>query len=156
MPSDTAKITEPEIQLLLYDKRPDRVHDAGIYPQRVGSGAFERQEGRVHRQANPDRRVVPKPREQARARGCHQHVRSATAKLDEMRPMGRIPKGGLEIAIDMHDISRYDKKHDDELVRAKPKNGTSLSGAYMTIQCMTRGRCLILAVLPVCSLQMAA
>ncbi len=83
-------------------------------------------------------------------------VKSATAQLDEMRRMGRIPEGGLEIAIDMHNISRFDKKHGDELIKAKPKNGTYRFEAYITIQCITKGRRLVLAALPVYALHSAA
>ena len=55
----------------------------------------------------------------------------------------------LDLAIDMHLISRYDKKRDKHLRRSKHKNGTTYFEVYLTIQCLNAGARLVLAVVPV-------
>jgi len=72
-------------------------------------------------------------------------VRRQLARLMEMGMPG--DGGGLEVAIDMHLIPRYDKSHGPELVGSKHKAGTNLFERYITVQCVMRHRRLVLGVL---------
>ncbi len=44
--------------------------------------------------------------------------------LETLKRLGRFPKKGLDMAIDMHLIPRYDRVPGAELTRSKYKNGT--------------------------------
>jgi len=69
-------------------------------------------------------------------------------QLIRLREMGMLGDGeGLEVAIDMHLIPRYDKSHGAELVGSKHKAGTNLFERYITVQCVMRDRRLVLGVL---------
>ena len=57
-------------------------------------------------------------------------------QLDALKRLGKFPKKGLDIAIDMHLIPRYDRVPGEELTRAKYKNGTTYFERYMTVQCV--------------------
>ena len=46
-------------------------------------------------------------------------------QLDTLKKLSRFTKKGLDIAIDMHLIPRYDRVHSEELTRSKYKNGTA-------------------------------
>ena len=57
-------------------------------------------------------------------------------QLDTLKRLGKFPKKGFDIAIDMHLIPRYDRVPGEELTRAKYKNGTTYFERYMTVQCV--------------------
>ena len=46
----------------------------------------------------------------------------------------RIPKRGLTIAMDLHKISRYDRRPDENLSRQKKKDGTTYAERYIAVQ----------------------
>ena len=54
----------------------------------------------------------------------------------------------MNVAIDMHLIPRWDRKHGAELVRSKAKRGTHLFERYITVQCVTRRIQLTLGAFP--------
>ena len=68
-----------------------------------------------------------------------------TGQLDTLKRLGKFPKKGLDIAIDMHLISRYDRVPGEELTRGKYKNGTTYFERYMTVQCVNDGMRMVLA-----------
>ena len=57
-------------------------------------------------------------------------------QLDTLKKLGKFPKKGLGIAIDMHLIPRYDRVPGEDLTRSKYKNGTTYFERYMTVQCV--------------------
>lgn len=69
--------------------------------------------------------------------------------LSMLAKINHLPKDGLDIAIDMHKICRYDKNPGTELIRSKSKNGTSTFECYITAQCVNEDLRLILGCLPV-------
>lgn len=76
----------------------------------------------------------------------------AGAVLDEMvllRRLGKLPRGGLTVAVDMHMIPRYDRTKDDRLTISRYKNGTKYFERYITIHCVNDGLRLALGCLPV-------
>lgn len=76
-------------------------------------------------------------------------LRGDVAKqLEWLRRNGMIGRGTLsDVAIDMHLISRYDKRYGAELVRSKTKSSTYVFERYVTIQCLVRRIYLALGVL---------
>ncbi len=69
-------------------------------------------------------------------------------QLEQSREMKLIKEGQkLDMAIDMHLIPRYDKKHGKELVHSKKKNGTHVFERYITMQCIVAHCRLVLPVL---------
>ena len=44
--------------------------------------------------------------------------------LDTLKKLGRFPKKGLDITIDMHLIPRCGRAHSEKTTRSKYKNGT--------------------------------
>ena len=66
-------------------------------------------------------------------------------QLDALKRLGKFPKKGLDIAIDMHLISRYDRIPGEELTRAKYKNRTTYFECYMTVQCVNDSMRTVLA-----------
>ena len=71
----------------------------------------------------------------------------AASNLQELFNLGIYkPDQPLDLAIDAHLISRYDKNFGVELVRSKPKNGTSVFERYVTIQCVTKNNRLTLGI----------
>ena len=67
----------------------------------------------------------------------------------------KIPKKGLDIAIDIHNIPRYDKDARN-LRRSKHKGGTHTFESYITAQCTNRKCKIILACMRIPSLYTAA
>ena len=67
--------------------------------------------------------------------------------VERMRAMGLFD-GPVEISLDGHKIPRDDKKQRPELVNSKSKNRISQFESYVTAQCITRGRKIILGVVP--------
>ena len=73
--------------------------------------------------------------------------RMVSSQLEILVEAGKLQnKEKLTVAIDMHLISRYDRKYGSELVRAKRKNGTHVFERYITIQCVDNKRRLVLGV----------
>ena len=66
-------------------------------------------------------------------------------QLDTLKRLGKFPKKGFDIAIDMHLIPRYDRVPGEELTRAKYKNGTTYFERYMTVQCVNDKMRIVLA-----------
>ncbi len=66
-------------------------------------------------------------------------------QLDTFKKLGKFPKEGLDIAIDMHLIPRYDRAPGGELTRSKYKNGTTYFERYMTVQCVNDKMRMVLA-----------
>lgn len=67
--------------------------------------------------------------------------------LQMIRELGTAPDK-WDLAIDMHMIPRYDKKHGPELVRSKSKSGTDLFERYITVHSLMPGARIAPAVLP--------
>ncbi len=65
--------------------------------------------------------------------------------LETLKRLGRFPKKGLDMAIDMHLIPRYDRVPGAELTRSKYKNGTKYFERYMTVQCVNDKMRIVLA-----------
>lgn len=59
-------------------------------------------------------------------------------QVDMMSKLGKIPKGGITVAIDCHLVCRYDRKPGEELTRSRYKNGTKYFERYITVQCVDR------------------
>ena len=74
-------------------------------------------------------------------------------QLDRLEALGMLDGRRMDVAIDMHDISRWDGKHGAELVRSKAKNGTSLFERYITVQCVNSKVQLTLGTFPVPALE---
>ena len=84
-------------------------------------------------------------------------AKTASLQLGQLRGMGLLGKGQeVDVAIDMHLIPRYDKKHGAELVRSRAKDGTHVFERYITIQCTVQNRRLVLGVLDMPSLENTA
>ena len=66
-------------------------------------------------------------------------------QLDAFKKLGRFPKKGLDVAIDMHLIPRYDRVPGVELTRSKYKNGTTYFERYMTVRCVNDKMRMVLA-----------
>ena len=75
----------------------------------------------------------------------HAFEEKIAAQLDTFKRLGRLPKEGLDVAIDMHLIPRYDRVPGGELTRAKYKNGTTYFERYMTVQCVNDKMRMVLA-----------
>ena len=58
-----------------------------------------------------------------------------------------LPKKGLDVAIDMHLIPRYDRVPGEDLTRSKYKNGTTYFERYMTVQCVNDKMRVVLAAI---------
>ena len=56
-------------------------------------------------------------------------------QLDTLKRRGRLPKKGLDMTIDMHIIPRYDRMPDEEMTRAKYKNGTTYFEHHVSPVC---------------------
>ena len=66
-------------------------------------------------------------------------------QYDIFRKLKRIPKEGLTVAVDMHLISRYDRKPGEELTRSRYKDGTKYFERYMTVHCVNPAMRIVLA-----------
>ena len=66
-------------------------------------------------------------------------------QYDIFRKLKRIPKEGLTVAVDMHLISRYDRKPGEELTRSRYKNGTKNFERYMSVHCVNPAMRIVLA-----------
>ncbi len=64
-----------------------------------------------------------------------------------LKKMGKIPKKGLTVAMDLHLICRYDRTHGEELTRSKYKNGTTYFERYMTVHCVDDTMRVVLAAI---------
>ena len=70
-----------------------------------------------------------------------------SSQLDMLRQAGRIPAGGMTVAIDAHLIPCYCKDHGSEMIHSRSKQGTSYFIRYVTVQCVDRGARLMLAAI---------
>ena len=61
-----------------------------------------------------------------------------SSQIDRLRKMGRIPAGGMTIAIDAHLIPCYCKDHGSEMIYFRSKQGTDYFIRYVTAQCVDR------------------
>ena len=68
-------------------------------------------------------------------------------QLGTLKKLDMLPKKGLDVAIDMHLIPRYDRVPGEELTRSKYKNGTTYFERYMTVQCINDKMHVVLAAI---------
>ena len=79
---------------------------------------------------------------------------TVAAQLDSLyrtRALGRGQK--IDVAIDMHLIPRYDRRHGEELVRSKARGKTGLFERYIPMQCIVCGGRLVLGVFSMSALK---
>ena len=69
-----------------------------------------------------------------------------SANLDRLQSLGLLAGKQIDIAIDMHLIQRWDRKHGAELVRSKSKGKTGSFERYITAQCIKPGMQMALAL----------
>ena len=70
-----------------------------------------------------------------------------SSHLDRLQSLGLLHGKQMDIAIDMHPIRRWDRKHGAELVRSKSKGKTGTFERYVVAQCVRPGVQLALALL---------
>ena len=70
-----------------------------------------------------------------------------SSHLDRLQSLGMLRGKQVDIAIDMHLIRRWDRKHGAELVRSKSKGRTGTFERYVVAQCVRPGVQLALALL---------
>ena len=70
-----------------------------------------------------------------------------SSHLDRLQSLGLLRGKQVDIAIDMHLIRRWDRKHGAELVRSKSKGRTGTFERYVVAQCVRPGVQLALALL---------
>ena len=66
-------------------------------------------------------------------------------QISTLKRLGKFPKKGLDIAVDMHLIPCYDRVPGEEITRSKYKNGTTYFERYITVQCVNDGMRIVLA-----------
>ena len=70
-----------------------------------------------------------------------------SANLERLQSLGLLSGKRIDIAIDMHLIRRWDRKHGAELVRSKSKGKTGSFERYIAAQCIKPGMQMVLALL---------
>ena len=70
-----------------------------------------------------------------------------SSHLDRLQSLGLLRGRRMDVAIDMHLIRRWDRKHEAELVRSKSKGRTGTFERYVVAQCVRPGVQLALALL---------
>ena len=70
-----------------------------------------------------------------------------SANLERLQSLGLFAGKRVDIAIDMHLIRRWDRKHGAELVRSKSKGKTGSFERYIAAQCIKPGMQMVLALL---------
>ena len=70
-----------------------------------------------------------------------------SANLDRLQSLRLLSGKRIDIAIDMHLIRRWDRKHGAELVRSKSKGKTGSFERYIAAQCIKPGMQMVLALL---------
>ena len=70
-----------------------------------------------------------------------------SANLERLQSLGLFAGKRVDIAIDMHLIPRWDRKHGAELVRSKSKGKTGSFERYIAAQCIKPGMQMVLALL---------
>ena len=70
-----------------------------------------------------------------------------SANLDRLQSLGLLAGKQIDIAIDMHLIRRWDRKHGAELVRSKSRGKTGSFERYIAAQCINPGIQMVLALL---------
>ena len=73
--------------------------------------------------------------------------KAMSANLDRLQSLGLFAGKRIDIAIDMHLIRRWDRKHGAELVRSKSKGKTGSFERYIAAQCIKPGMQMALALL---------
>ena len=72
---------------------------------------------------------------------------AVSSQLSGLESLGRVPSKGLEVAIDLHKIPRYDRTKGPELARSRYKDGTRHFERYITSQAVNPKARLNLAAL---------
>ena len=78
------------------------------------------------------------------------------SQLDRLQELGMLAGRKMDVAIDMHLIPRWDRKHGAEVVRSKSKGKTGLFERYITAQCVNGGMHIALGVLHMPALEDAS
>ena len=73
--------------------------------------------------------------------------KAMSANLERLQSLGLLSGKRIDIAIDMHLIRRWDRKHGAELVRSKSKGKTGSFERYIAAQCINPGMQMVLALL---------
>ena len=73
--------------------------------------------------------------------------KAMSANLDRLQSLGLFSGKRVDIAIDIHLIRRWDRKHGAELVRSKSKGKTGSFERYIAAQCVRPGMQMALALL---------
>ena len=73
--------------------------------------------------------------------------KAMSANLERLQSLGLLSGKRIDIAIDMHLIRRWDRKHGAELVRSKSKGKTGSFERYIAAQCIKPGMQMVLALL---------
>ena len=73
--------------------------------------------------------------------------KAMAANLDRLQSLGLLAGKQVDIAIDMHLIRRWDRKHGAELVRSKSKGKMGSFERYIAAQCVRPGMQMALALL---------
>ena len=73
--------------------------------------------------------------------------KTMSANLERLQSLGLLAGKRVDIAIDMHLIPRWDRKHGAELVRSKSKGKTGSFERYIAAQCIKPGMQMALALL---------
>ena len=73
--------------------------------------------------------------------------KAMSANLERLQSLGLLSGKRIDIAIDMHLIPRWDRKHGAELVRSKSKGKTGSFERYIAAQCIKPGMQMVLALL---------
>ena len=82
--------------------------------------------------------------------------KAMSANLDRLQSLGLLAGKQIDIAIDMHLIRRWDRKHGAELVRSKSKGKTGSFERYIAAQCVRPGMQMALALLHMPALENTA
>ena len=73
--------------------------------------------------------------------------KAMSANLERLQSLRLLSGKRIDIAIDMHLIRRWDRKHGAELVRSKSKGKTGSFERYIAAQCIKPGMQMVLALL---------
>ena len=73
--------------------------------------------------------------------------KAMSVNLERLQSLGLLAGKRIDIAIDMHLIRRWDRKHGAELVRSKSKGKTGSFERYIAAQCVRPGMQIVLALL---------
>ena len=135
-----ACIRMPEGRNTVFGSRdPSRqMTNAAVRDSSVGgcANAARRSNGR---DAPGDRRCAPVPKGADARRLQDDPGRTVRDQVQTLKKLGRIPREGLTVAIDMHLIPGYGKKPGAGPTGSRYRKGTGCLGRYMTAQCVDDG-----------------